>query len=155
MLVENYAHGEPQNDITAEAKPQSLEDVSAELSVLAEKQRKILENTKAQKEKSKATKNKAAQIKAVLQYKLENGGHSEEVNAHIQNAIDSCDACINAGEYEHIAIADHLQAAHGHVHKADQKHKGTACHCHHGHHCEKPEIVGHGAELSAEHEHHH
>jgi ElaB/YqjD/DUF883 family membrane-anchored ribosome-binding protein len=121
--------------------PQSLEDVSAELKQLAAKQAKVLENARAQQEKSSAMRERAAQIKAILQHKLDNGGHSDEVNQHIKNAIGSCDACINSGENDHVAVADHLHAAHAHVHQANEKHKGTSCNNHNGHHAEKPKFI--------------
>lgn len=156
MFVDNFSNGEP-SMVAVEPKSslQSFDDVSVELKTIAENQRKILESTKAQQEKSMLSKERAAQIKAVLKHKLDNGGHSDEVNADIQKAIDSCDACINAGVHEHHLIAEHLDAAHGNVHKANELHKGTSCNHHHGHHTEKPKFVGYGAELPDEHEHHH
>lgn len=157
MLVGDYASGERQKDpIVLKAESvKSLEELSAELKALAENQSKILENTEVQQEKTAASKQKAAQIKAVLQHKLENGDHSEEVNAHLKYAIERCDSCINASDDEHHAVAEHLAAAHGHVHKANEKHPVTSCNHHHGKHSHQPHLAAIAEELKSLKEHQH
>ena len=111
--AENRRHGEHQPTAGDE-----LHAASKQLEILAKQ--KLDEGKEGRKSQVAAAKSKASEIKVRLLHQLENGNHSDKVKAHLKNAIESCDNCLNLPdnhEEAHLHL-EHLGHAHGHVESA-------------------------------------